>query len=115
MLGCLKLADGPRRRVMTGVIVALLALTASALLGPASEAASPLAVEGRSGMVVTSQHLASEVGAAILKQGGNGVDAAVAIGYALAVVHPCCGNIGGGGFMTVHLADGSDRFINFRE
>ena len=66
-------------------------------------------------MVVTSQHFASDVGAAILRQGGNAVDAAVAIGYALAVTHPCCGNLGGGGFMTIHLADGRNIFINFRE
>jgi gamma-glutamyltranspeptidase / glutathione hydrolase len=66
-------------------------------------------------MVVTSQHIASEVGAGILVAGGNAIDAAVAIGYALAVVEPCCGNIGGGGFMTIHLADGRDTFINFRE
>ena len=66
-------------------------------------------------MVVTAQHLASDVGAAILRQGGNAVDAAVAVGYALAVTHPCCGNLGGGGFMTIHLADGRNTFINFRE
>ena len=66
-------------------------------------------------MVVTSQRLASEAGVAILAQGGNAVDAAVAVGYALAVVNPCCGNIGGGGFMVLHLADGRDRFLNFRE
>jgi gamma-glutamyltranspeptidase/glutathione hydrolase len=78
-------------------------------------AASRLATEGRDGMVVTSQHLASDVGAAILRQGGNAVDAAVAVGYAEAVVNPCCGNIGGGGFMMLHLAAGKDVFINFRE
>ncbi len=66
-------------------------------------------------MVVTAQHLATEVGVAILRKGGNAVDAAVAVGYALAVVHPCCGNIGGGGFMTVHLADGRNLFLDFRE
>ncbi len=67
------------------------------------------------GMVVTAQHLASDVGAAVLANGGNAIDAAVAIGYALAVVDPCCGNIGGGGFMTIHRADGSDHVIDFRE
>jgi gamma-glutamyltranspeptidase/glutathione hydrolase len=67
------------------------------------------------GMVVTAQHLASQVGVNILKEGGNAIDAAVAVGYALAVVDPCCGNIGGGGFMTLHLADGRNVFINFRE
>jgi gamma-glutamyltranspeptidase / glutathione hydrolase len=72
-------------------------------------------VIAENGMVVTSQHLASEVGVQILKQGGNAVDAAVAVGYALAVTNPCCGNIGGGGFATLHLADGRDLFINFRE
>ena len=66
-------------------------------------------------MVVTAQHEASEAGLDILKAGGNAIDAAVAVGYALAVVDPCCGNIGGGGFMTIHLKDGRVTFINFRE
>jgi gamma-glutamyltranspeptidase/glutathione hydrolase len=81
----------------------------------AAPAAAPLEAESGDGMVVTAQHEASEVGAAILRQGGNAVDAAVAVGYALAVTHPCCGNLGGGGFMTIHLADGRNTFINFRE
>ncbi len=84
------------------------------LLGTVQAASAP-AVEAKNGMVVTSQHLASQVGVDILKMGGNAVDAAVAVGYAQAVVNPCCGNIGGGGFMTIHLADGRDTFINFRE
>jgi gamma-glutamyltranspeptidase/glutathione hydrolase len=66
-------------------------------------------------MVVSAHHLASEAGAQILRAGGNAIDAAVAIGYAEAVVNPCCGNIGGGGFLTAHLADGRDIFLNFRE
>jgi gamma-glutamyltranspeptidase/glutathione hydrolase len=84
------------------------------LLGSVQAASAP-AVEAKNGMVVTSQHLASQVGVDILKMGGNAIDAAVAVGYAQAVVNPCCGNIGGGGFMTIHLADGRDTFINFRE
>src|SRR6185312_13454625 len=72
-------------------------------------------VTAKHGMVVSAQHLATQVGVDILKQGGNAVDAAVAVGYALAVVHPCCGNIGGGGFMTLHLADGKNLFLDFRE
>ena len=84
----------------------------SALL---AQAASQPAVEAKHGMVVSSQRLASEVGVRIMQQGGNAVDAAVAVGYALAVVNPCCGNIGGGGFMTIHLADGRNTFLNFRE
>ncbi|TQI79182.1 gamma-glutamyltransferase 1 [Serratia fonticola] len=91
-------------------------LTLAALLVSSQlYAASNPAVEAQNGMVVTSQHLASQVGVDILKMGGNAVDAAVAVGYAQAVVNPCCGNIGGGGFMTLHLADGTDTFINFRE
>ena len=66
-------------------------------------------------MVVTEQHLASQVGIDVLKHGGNAVDAAVAVGYALAVVDPCCGNVGGGGFMLIRMHDGRERFIDFRE
>ena len=70
---------------------------------------------GRNGVVVSTQQEASEVGLQVLKDGGNAIDAAVAVGYALAVTDPCCGNLGGGGFMLVHLADGTETFINFRE
>jgi gamma-glutamyltranspeptidase/glutathione hydrolase len=92
-----------------------LAAAAGTLICGAAQAAAPLAAESTTGMVVSAQHLASEVGAGILRSGGNAVDAAVAVGYALAVTHPCCGNLGGGGFMTIHLAGGKDTFINFRE
>src|SRR2546428_700151 len=66
-------------------------------------------------MVVTSHPLASDVGVDILRRGGNAVDAAVAIGFALAVVHPVAGNIGGGGFMVVRTHDGVVRTLDFRE
>lgn len=69
----------------------------------------------RRAMVVTEHRLASEVGVDILRAGGNAVDAAVAVGYALAVVHPCCGNLGGGGFLLLHRPGGDARFLNFRE
>src|SRR5690625_1562878 len=78
-------------------------------------AKAPAPVRAENGMVVTAQHLASQVGLDILEAGGNAVDAAVAVGYALAVTLPSAGNIGGGGFMLVHLEDGQDIFINFRE
>jgi gamma-glutamyltranspeptidase/glutathione hydrolase len=74
---------------------------------------APVAAEH--GMVVTAQHLATHVGVDVLKAGGNAVDAAVAVGYALAVVYPAAGNLGGGGFMTILLADGRKTFLDFRE
>ena len=66
-------------------------------------------------MVVSAQHLATEVGVDILKRGGSAIDAAVAVGYALAVVYPAAGNLGGGGFMTIRFADGRKTFLDFRE
>lgn len=74
-----------------------------------------LAAESPQAMVVSTQRLASQVGIDILKRGGNAVDAAIAIGYALAVVHPAAGNIGGGGFMTIRSKDGTTHFLDFRE
>jgi gamma-glutamyltranspeptidase/glutathione hydrolase len=66
-------------------------------------------------MVVSAQHLATEVGVNVLKHDGNAVDAAVAVGYALAVAYPAAGNLGGGGFMTIRFADGRKTFLDFRE
>ncbi|MBD8709078.1 gamma-glutamyltransferase [Pseudomonas sp. CFBP 13711] len=92
-------------------------LVATALiLGlPCAHAASVAPAAAENGMVVTAQHLATHVGVDVLKSGGNAVDAAVAVGYALAVVYPAAGNLGGGGFMTIHLADGRKTFLDFRE
>lgn len=80
-----------------------------------AQAASQAPVAAENGMVVTAQHLATHVGVDVLKNGGNAVDAAVAVGYALAVVYPAAGNLGGGGFMTLQLADGRKTFLDFRE
>lgn len=88
---------------------------ASAHVVPAAGAASLAPVPAENGMVVSAQHLASRVGVEVLKGGGNAVDAAVAVGYALAVVYPAAGNLGGGGFMTIQLADGRRTFLDFRE
>ncbi|MBW4536663.1 MAG: gamma-glutamyltransferase [Pleurocapsa minor HA4230-MV1] len=79
-----------------------------------AETVQPKAV-GSNGVVVSTQKEASAVGLQVLQDGGNAIDAAVAVGYALAVTDPCCGNLGGGGFMLIHLADGTESFINFRE
>ncbi|WFT99914.1 MULTISPECIES: gamma-glutamyltransferase [Bradyrhizobium] len=81
----------------------------------AARAASVAPVAAQNGMVVSAQHLATQVGVDVLKRGGNAVDAAVAVGYALAVVYPAAGNLGGGGFMTIQLADGRKTFLDFRE
>lgn len=78
-------------------------------------AASPDPERGTKGMVVSASDLASQVGALILKRGGNAVDAAVATGFALAVAYPPAGNIGGGGFMVIHLKNGKDIALDYRE
>src|ERR1700690_2761829 len=67
------------------------------------------------GMVVSVHRLASRAGVQMMKSGGNAVDAAVALGFALAVVYPEAGNLGGGGFMLVRFADGKTHFVDYRE
>ena len=89
--------------------------TALGLAGIGAHAASMAPVGAENGMVVTAQHLATRVGVDVLKDGGNAIDAAVAVGYALAVVYPAAGNLGGGGFMTIQFADGRTTFLDFRE
>jgi gamma-glutamyltranspeptidase/glutathione hydrolase len=100
-----------RTRVLFRNLVLVSAFAAAFL----AQAASIAPVAAEHGMVVTAQHLATKVGVDVLKKGGNAVDAAVAIGYTLAVVYPAAGNLGGGGFMTIQLADGRSTFLDFRE
>jgi gamma-glutamyltranspeptidase / glutathione hydrolase len=95
-------------------------VTGSGLLFAVSFSMMPLImskepVRAKHGMVVAQEHLAADVGLAVLKQGGNAVDAAVAVGFALAVTHPQAGNLGGGGFALIRMADGNSTFLDFRE
>jgi gamma-glutamyltranspeptidase / glutathione hydrolase len=87
------------------------ALTAQTTPQPAPE----IPVRTQHAMVVTIQHNATDAGVEILKQGGNAVDAAVAVGFALAVVYPAAGNIGGGGFMLIRDKHGKTHFLDYRE
>ena len=82
-------------------------------IAPAHAARQP--VHARHAMVVAQESIAADVGVSVLQKGGNAVDAAVAVGFALAVTHPFAGNLGGGGYMLVRLSDGRATFIDFRE
>jgi gamma-glutamyltranspeptidase/glutathione hydrolase len=102
-----------KRKAMRRLTYSIFALLI--LLFGFSESASRRPVKALNGMVVSSDSLATQVGVEILKKGGNAVDAAVAVGFALAVTYPQAGNIGGGGFMVIRMANGETVTIDFRE
>jgi len=83
------------------------------LCGNIYSASNP--IQGKNGMVVSAQELATKVGLQILKKGGNAIDAAVAVGFALAVTYPSAGNLGGGGYMVIYKKDGTSTAIDYRE
>jgi gamma-glutamyltranspeptidase/glutathione hydrolase len=93
----------------------ILLLMAVLAIAPPSTFASTRPVHAEHAMVVTVHQLASQVGVEIMQEGGNAIDAAVATGFALAVVHSPAGNIGGGGFMLIRMADGTTHFLDYRE
>ena len=96
----------------SAIVLCLLAFTAT----PPTRAGGAMHPEHAAhGMVVSVHELASQAGVEMMKSGGNAIDAAVATGFALAVVHPAAGNIGGGGFMLIRLANGETHFLDFRE
>ena len=95
--------------VLIGTVALPMAARSDDQIGHAQSAA------GANGMVVTQEALATRVGVDILQKGGNAVDAAVAVGFAMAVTYPRAGNIGGGGFMLIHLASGKNTSIDYRE
>ncbi len=105
------------RRLASFALAGVLAvpLPARSESGPGPEIARAPAVTARNGMVVAQEALATRVGADILQRGGNAIDAAVAVGFALAVTYPRAGNIGGGGFMIVHRSSGEESAIDYRE
>ncbi len=94
------------RRTLSLLLLLTLAVPLSAVRQP---------LRARHGMVVAMEAQAADVGVAVLKAGGNAVDAAVAVGFAMAATHPFAGNLGGGGFMLIRFADGRSTFIDFRE
>jgi gamma-glutamyltranspeptidase/glutathione hydrolase len=94
-------------------VYALVCLLSTETLPSALCAKEP--VRAAHGMVVAQEPIAADTGLAVLQAGGNAVDAAIAVGFALAVTHPMAGNLGGGGFMLVRLANGKSTFFDFRE
>jgi gamma-glutamyltranspeptidase/glutathione hydrolase len=105
--------DATRSAILTFLLT--LAGTTAMLSPPAAMAQSEGVVRSNGGMVASQQWIASQVGADVLADGGNAVDAAIATGFALAVTHPTAGNIGGGGFMVIRFPDGRTTTLDFRE
>jgi gamma-glutamyltranspeptidase/glutathione hydrolase len=108
-----KAALSHARRIYTSIVTALAVVLIFGQVGHAATSLHP--TRGMNGIVTSSSRIASEVGVEILKKGGNAVDAAVATAFAMAVTWPTAGNIGGGGFLVYHGADGEATTFDFRE
>ena len=106
------------RRVLAFLVALFVAAAANAQVAPVDRTPAippATAIFAHNGMVVAQESRAARIGVEILDRGGNAVDAAVAVGFAMAVTYPRAGNLGGGGFMVIHLAKGVDTTIDYRE
>src|SRR5271163_2773062 len=103
------------RNVFVSAISLAIATAVAGAESPPADYLKERPVRMQHAMVVSVHHLAADAGVEIMHEGGNAVDAAVATGFALAVVHPGAGNIGGGGFMLIRLHNGKSTFIDYRE
>jgi gamma-glutamyltranspeptidase / glutathione hydrolase len=104
-----------RRSIHFASLALIVALTPPSAARGDDQIGHAQTVVAKNGMVVAQEGIAAKIGADILERGGNAVDAAVAVGFALAVTYPRAGNLGGGGFMLIHLASGTDTAIDYRE
>jgi gamma-glutamyltranspeptidase / glutathione hydrolase len=107
-------AIAARNVSVSTILLSIVAAVATAEAPPA-DYLNEQPIRAQHAMVVSVHHLAADAGVEIMREGGNAVDAAVATGFALAVVHPAAGNIGGGGFMLIRLHTGKSTFIDYRE
>ena len=103
------------RNISVSTVSLTLASSLAAAQAPTADYLKEQPVRAQHAMVVSIHHLAADAGVEIMREGGNAIDAAVATGFALAVVHPAAGNIGGGGFMLIRLHTGKSTFIDYRE